>query len=34
MSVKKRKYMGKTIAEMLDIIAKVDKKEGSKTEIA
>jgi hypothetical protein len=30
----KRKYAGKTIAEKLDIIAEVDKKERSKTEIA
>jgi hypothetical protein len=34
MSGKKRKYAGKTIVEKLDIIAEVDKKERSKTEIA
>jgi hypothetical protein len=34
MSEKKRKYAGKTIAERLDIIAEVNKKERSKTEIA
>jgi hypothetical protein len=34
MSEKKRKYVGKTIAEKLHIIAEVDKKERSKTEIA
>jgi hypothetical protein len=34
MSKKKRKYVGKTIAEKLDIIAEVNKKERSKTEIA
>jgi hypothetical protein len=34
MSEKKRKYGGKTIAKKLDMIAEVDKKERSKTEIA
>jgi transposase-like protein len=34
MSEKKRKYAGKTIAVKLDIIAEVDKKERSTTEIA
>jgi hypothetical protein len=31
---KERKYVGKTIAEKLDIIVEVNKKERSKTEIA
>jgi hypothetical protein len=34
MSEKKRKYIGKTTAEKLEIIAEVDRKESSKTEIA
>jgi hypothetical protein len=33
MSENKRKYIGKTIADKLEIIAEVDKKERSKTEI-
>jgi hypothetical protein len=34
MSEKKRKYIGRTIAEKLGVITEVDKKERSKTEIA
>jgi hypothetical protein len=34
MSEKRRKYVGKTIAEKLDITAEVNKKERSSTEIA
>jgi hypothetical protein len=34
MSEKKRKYVGKTIAETLDITAEVGKKERSKNELA
>jgi hypothetical protein len=34
MSEKKRKFVGKTIAERLDIIVEVNKKERSKSDIA
>jgi hypothetical protein len=34
MSEKKRSYMGKTIAEKLDVITEVDKNERSRSEIA
>jgi hypothetical protein len=33
-SEKKRKYIGKTIAEKLEVTVEVDKKERNKTEIA